>query len=217
MRPIPFARSALVTAAFAATLLAGLTPAVAQDKPVVEPLPAPKPIERIESKDALVAPTPQPGLDQFFTDLKRARDPQEANGIANRIVAKLGESGSPTVNLLMEWADKAVAEKRNAAAFDFLDQAIVLEPDFVGAWNKRATLHFTLGSYRKSMEDINHVLTLEPRHFGALAGMAAILSESGSEEAALKAWQRYLEIYPADRQAQDVVSKLSEKMAGSRT
>jgi len=66
------------------------------------------------------------------------------------------------------------------------------------------------------MADINHVLAIEPRHFGALAGMAAILGEQGSDEMALKAWERYLEIYPADREAQDVVTKLSEKLAGSR-
>jgi Flp pilus assembly protein TadD len=74
-----------------------------------------------------------------------------------------------------------------------------------------------MGNYKKAVSDINRVLELEPRHFGALAGLAAILSERGSEEMALKAWERYLAVYPADRQAQEVVTKLSEKLAGSRT
>jgi cytochrome c-type biogenesis protein CcmH/NrfG len=74
-----------------------------------------------------------------------------------------------------------------------------------------------MGDYARSMEDINQVLRIEPRHFGALAGMAAILTETGKDQLALKAWERFLEVYPADRAAQDQVNTLSEKLAGSPT
>lgn len=157
------------------------------------------------------------GVDALITALGRERDPEAANRLTEEIMANWNASGSATVDLVMQWALTAATEKRNAAALDFLDQAIVLQPDFVGAWNQRATLHYTMGNYKKAVSDLNRVLALEPRHFGALAGLAAILSERGSEEMALKAWERYLAIYPADRQAQEVVTKLSEKLAGSRT
>lgn len=157
------------------------------------------------------------GVDALIAELGRERDPEAANRLTEEIMANWNASGSATVDLVMQWALTAATEKRNAAALDFLDQAIVLKPDFVGAWNHRATLHYTMGNYKKAVSDINRVLELEPRHFGALAGLAAILSERGSEEMALKAWERYLAIYPADRQAQEVVTKLSEKLAGSRT
>ena len=49
-----------------------------------------------------------------------------------------------------------------------------------------------------------------------LAALAAILEESGDSQGALTAWQRYLDIYPADRDAQNKVTTLSEKIAGSR-
>ncbi len=157
------------------------------------------------------------GVDALIAELRRERDPEAANRLTEEILANWNASGSATVDLVMQWALAAATEKRNAAALDFLDQAIVLRPDFVGAWNQRATLHYTMGNYRKAVSDLNRVLALEPRHFGALAGLAAILGERGSEEMALKAWERYLEIYPADRQAQEFVTKLSEKLAGSRT
>lgn len=160
---------------------------------------------------------PADRLNTLFTQLKRERDPQAAEGIANRIRLEWNDSGSATVNLLMQWADKAIAEKRNAAAYDFLDQAIALKPTFVEGWNRRATLHYIAGDTRKAMADINRVLTLEPRHFGALAGMAAILTESGHDALALKAWEQFLTIYPADRNAQEQMQTLSEKLAGSRT
>ncbi len=65
-----------------------------------------------------------------------------------------------------------------------------------------------MGNYRKSMSDINQVLALEPRHFGALAGMAAILSASGEDALALKAWERFLAVYPAERKAQEQLGEI---------
>lgn len=167
----------------------------------------------VEQKDAAISPKQH--LDDLFTSLKRERDPDQASVIADEIREVWTDSGSATINLLMQWADKAILDKRNAAALDFLDQVIALKPDYAEGWNRRATLNYALGNYRKSMEDINHVLLLEPRHFGALAGMAAILGESGNDELALKAWQRFLEIYPADRSAQQQVDTLTDKLAGN--
>ena len=174
----------------------------------------------VEKKDpgaAAASLSPKQQIDNLFIALKRQRDPDQANLIADQIRTEWNDSGSATINLLMQWADKAVQEKRNPAAMDFLDQVISLKPDYAEGWNRRATLNYTIGDYRKAMEDINQVLRIEPRHFGALAGMAAILTESGKDEMALKAWERFLEIYPANRAAQEQANTLSEKIAGSRT
>jgi tetratricopeptide (TPR) repeat protein len=170
------------------------------------PAPAPT-VEAAQSKP----------IDPLFEALRRERDPEKARGIASQILTQLNDSGSATINLLMQWATKAIGEKRNGAALDFLDQATLLEPDYPEAWNRRATLHYTMGNSRKSMADINQVLMREPRHFGALAGMAGILTESGQDVLAMKAWEQYLAVYPADRDAQEAVTKLSEKLAGNRT
>nr|CAD6408582.1 tetratricopeptide repeat-containing protein [Rhizobium sp. Q54] len=160
---------------------------------------------------------PRDALASLFESLKRERDPEKARGIASQILSEWSDSGSATVDLLMQWAATAVSEKRNAAALDFLDQVTVLKPDYAEAWNRRAGLHFTMGDRRKAMADINQVLIREPRHFGALSGLAEILAGNGQDELALKAWERYLEIYPADRDAQEAATELSEKIAGSRT
>lgn len=172
-----------------------------------------RPVEQIP----LRPPAKPKTVDELLGELKRERNPQAARQLANSAMATWSESSSPTINLLMQWSAKAAAEKRNAAALDFIDQAIILKPDFVGAWNQRATLHFTMGNYKKSVSDIEKVLELEPRHFGAIAGLAGILTERGSKDAALKAWERYLEVFPADREAQEIVAKLSEELAGQRT
>ena len=67
------------------------------------------------------------------------------------------------------------------------------------------------------LADINQVLAIEPRHFGAIAGLAAILTSAGKDELALEAWQRFLDIYPSERQAQEQLGELAEKLAGKRT
>ena len=155
-------------------------------------------------------------FDSLFAELKRERDEKQAKRISQRIWAKWRDSGSATANLLMQWADKAIADKKTGLALDLLDQVVVLMPDYPEGWNRRATLNYTLGKYDKSMSDISRVLALEPRHFGAIAAMAAILAASGNDKLELRAWEQMLEIYPANRQAQTRLEELSEKLAGSR-
>jgi len=155
-------------------------------------------------------------LDSLFADLKRERDDRQAKRISDRIWAKWRDSGSATANLLMQWADKAVSEKNNGLALDLLDQVVVLMPDYAEGWNRRATLNYAMGRHAKSMSDISRVLALEPRHFGAISGMAAILAASGNDELELRAWEQVLEIYPANRQAQTRLGELADKLAGSR-
>ncbi len=156
-------------------------------------------------------------LDSLFSELKRERDTNQAKRISERIWARWRDSGSATTNLLLQWADKAMADKKNSLALDLLDQVVVLMPDFAEGWNRRATLHYAMGNHSKSMADINRVLSLEPRHFGAMAGMAAILDASGNDALALRAWEQMLEVYPANKQAQTKVGELADKLAGSKT
>lgn len=203
MRHFSFSRYLVVIAALALPAVALSTPSPAQDE---------------TSKPASgAAAQPADALDALFGELKRERDAKQAKRISDRIWARWRDSGSATSNLLMQWADKAMGEKKYGLALDLLDQVVVLMPDFAEGWNRRATLHYVMGNHAKSMADINRVLSLEPRHFGAIAGMAAILSAAGQDELALRAWEQMLEVYPANREAQDKLGELADKLAGSRT
>ncbi len=173
------------------------------------------------AKSPPVAPaenlSPEAKIDSLLARLKRESDPDKAKSIAEEIQTDWSESGSPTVDLLLQWASEAVEKKNNGAAMDFLDRATIIDPDFTGSWHQRATLHYTMGDPRKAMADINEVLKREPRHFGAIAGMAAILMEAEQDALAEKALEQYLAIYPADKEAREQMEKLAEKIAGSRT
>jgi len=160
------------------------------------------------------AATPEGRLETLFGELKRERNERKAERIAARIFEEWNRSGSASVDLMMQWSQKAMQEEKFDVALDFLDQVVTLSPTYAEGWNRRATVHFMMRSFGKSMADIDRTLQLEPRHFGALAGLAQIMKERGSKEMALDAYQRVLDIYPMMRNAQNEVATISEELAG---
>lgn len=155
-------------------------------------------------------------LDDLFHALKREGNVVEAERTANKINAELARSGSSTIDLMMKWSADALKNKKYSVALDFLDQVITLRPDFAEAFNRRATVHFAMQNYAKSMADIERTVELEPRHIGAMAGLAQIMKSTGRKELALRAYERVLSVYPAFRQAQDEVGRLADELAGER-
>jgi tetratricopeptide (TPR) repeat protein len=153
-------------------------------------------------------------LDALFVALKRERNERAAERIAAQIGQTFLQSGSATTDLLMQWSQKAIDERKFDVALDFLDEIVTLQPSFVEGWNRRATVHFLMKDYAKSLADIDEALKLEPRHFGALSGLAQIMTETGHKKDALATWERVLDIYPMMRSAQDRVATLSDELAG---
>jgi tetratricopeptide (TPR) repeat protein len=153
-------------------------------------------------------------LDKLFGELKRESNEHAADRIAQQILGVWLDSGSATVDLLMQWSNDAAKAKKYPAALDFLDQIIALDPGYAEGWNRRATIHYLMGDYTMSMADIDKTLQLEPRHFGAIAGMAEILKDTGRKKLALRAYEQVLQLYPMMRSAQGAVESLTQDLAG---
>src|SRR5581483_8042192 len=100
-----------------------------------------------------------------------APDDATAKAIEERIWALWFVSPSDTANLLMTRVRTAVEAKDTDLALKLLDAIIEVKPDFVEAWNRRASIYFLKKDFGKSLADIRQVLKLEPRHFGALSGL----------------------------------------------
>lgn len=156
-------------------------------------------------------------LDTLFDQLKRESNAMRASRIASQIQAQWQNSGSATIDLMMGWANKAMEDKKYPVAMDFLDQVTTMKPDYAEGWNRRATLNFLMNDYGRSMSDIQKTLALEPRHFGAMAGMGAILKSTNRKEAALGVFERILTVYPMMREAQKEVGEISDELTGQRT
>ena len=99
-------------------------------------------------------------------------------------------------------------------AVQLLDAIVKIKPDYIEAWNRRATLHYMRKEYAQSMEDIRQVLIREPRHFGAMSGLGMILQEFGDEKRALDVFRRALEINPHLPKIDEMVKGLTEKVEG---
>jgi tetratricopeptide (TPR) repeat protein len=111
-------------------------------------------------------------------------------------------------------AKAAMDSKDYDIAQKLLDAVIRLRPDYIEAWNRRATLFYLQNDYTHSMEDIRQVLIREPRHFGALAGMGMILQETGDDKHALAAFRKALAINPFLEKVPEMVKSLTEKVEG---
>ena len=154
------------------------------------------------------------GLDFLFEALKVAPDADSAKHIENRIWALWIASGSDTANLLMTRVKTAIDGKDLELAVKLLDSIIELRPEYVEAWNRRATIRYMQKDYARSMADIRQVLALEPRHFGAISGLGMILQEFGDEKRALDAFRRAVTIHPHLQKIPDLIKSLTEKVEG---
>jgi tetratricopeptide (TPR) repeat protein len=153
-------------------------------------------------------------LDTLFGALKVAPDEASAKAIEDRIWAAWIVSGSDTCDLLMSRVKEATDEKDYDLAIKLLDAIIAIKPDYVEAWNRRATVFYLKQDYGHALADIREVLAREPRHFGALAGLGMILQDMGDDKHALEAFRQALAIDPHLQNLSDVVKTLTEKVEG---
>ncbi len=153
-------------------------------------------------------------LDSLFQALKAAPDKETARVIEGRIWALWLSSGSDTADLLMSRVRAAIEQKDVELAIKLLDAIVDLKPDYVEAWNRRATLHFEKHDYGRAMSDLARVLALEPRHFGALTGLGMILEDVGDDKQALQVLRRALEVDPHLDKVPGMVKSLTEKVEG---
>lgn len=153
-------------------------------------------------------------IDFLFEALKAAPDDDSAKAIENRIWALWLASGSDTADLLMARVKQAVEAKSFDLAIRLLGAIIEIRPNYIEAWNRRATVYFLKKDYSNSLADIRQVLAREPRHFGALAGLGTILNEIGDERRALDAFRRALAVHPRLNGIADEVKSLTEKVDG---
>ena len=154
---------------------------------------------------------PEEVLDRLFAQLRQADGKEMAGVLENAIQAMWLRSGSPTADVLMKQAGAAVEAKSYGPALAILDTVVELYPDYAEGWNRRASVHFLRGDYTSSMSDIEQVLALEPRHFGALSGLGAIQKERGNGRAALRALRRARMINPNLDSINDRIRELEQE------
>ncbi len=161
-----------------------------------------------------VRPTPGEELEVL---LDRIADPatEEPDAIETRIMELWAISGSDTADFLLQRGQAALNAEDYPTAVAHLSALIDHAPEFAEAWNARATAYFLMEEYALSVADIEVALALNPRHFGALAGLGIILEQSGRDAQALSAFRAAQVLNPHREQVNDAVTRLSPRVDGT--
>ncbi|MEM6492524.1 MAG: tetratricopeptide repeat protein [Pseudomonadota bacterium] len=155
-----------------------------------------------------------PRLDTLFAGLAAAENRADAAPYEALIWILWQRTDNVAAAASVESGLDALSRRDGEAAIALLSGAIEAAPEFAEAWNKRATAYYLLGDYRRSIADIERVLALEPRHFGALSGLGLIFDALGDHENALAAYRAALAINPHLPAAQSRVAELNRSLQG---
>ena len=95
-------------------------------------------------------------------------------------------------------------------ALQILDQLITKYPAYAEGFNRRASVLWQLGEFKKSMTDCDRALRLNPNHYGALQGKGVCLLKLGDLQEACQALRSALKISPHDSMTQSSLKKCEE-------
>lgn len=134
--------------------------------------------------------------------------------VEQQIYQTWSQSGSASADYLLRRGLDAMQAEDLQAAYDHLTALTDHAPDFAEGWNARATLLFRMGAYGPSIADIERVLALEPRHFGALTGLGIMLEEMGEVEHALEAYRAAHAIHPHRPDIEEAIGRIEQELEG---
>ena len=128
-------------------------------------------------------------IDKLFNQLKTTNNYENSKKIETKIW-KLWTTHPSEESLTALLADGSfyMSQNKLEAAYKTFTKTIELDSNWAEAWNKRATVLYLMGKYELSQADIDKVLKLEKRHFGALSGQGLV-------QTALKNYQKAIDSY----------------------
>ena len=156
-----------------------------------------------------------PRLNNLFKKLNETENQDEIRDLISDIWNIWYEVDDPKVIEYFEKGIQAMNLRNYPLAIRFFNNLIEEDPNFAEGWNKRATVHFMMGNFDQSMQDIIKTLELEPRHFGALDGMGLIFIHQGQFQQAIDVYDKMLEIFPYSVKTMDKKERIQSFISQS--
>ena len=156
-----------------------------------------------------------PRLNNLFKKLNETENQDEIRDLISDIWNIWYEVDDPKVIEYFEKGIQAMNLRNYPLAIRFFNNLIEKDPNFAEGWNKRATVHFMMGNFDQSMQDIIKTLELEPRHFGALDGMGLIFIHQGQFQQAIDVYDKMLEIFPFSVKTMDKKERIQSFISQS--
>ena len=111
---------------------------------------------------------------------------------------------------MLDEGSRLIQDHQLIRAITVFTEAIEIDPTWAEAWNKRATVFYMIGEFEISQNDIDKVLELENRHFGALAGQGLVNIKLKNYDKAIKSYQMAEEIHPAMKSPKLMIQQIQE-------
>ena len=148
-------------------------------------------------------------LDVLFEKLKKSLDTTTK---IEQEIWSLWVTHPSDNNLTIKLEEGSILMQRQQlyGAISIFTEVIRLDPSWAEAWNKRATAYYMVGDFQKSQEDIDQVLKLEKRHFGALAGQGMVNIQLKNFEKALESYKKVQEIHPSMKSPKIMIKEIQE-------
>ena len=139
-------------------------------------------------------------LNELFDQLEKVDNSKTAELLEKKIWSIWNEHPNDVkLTEKLEFGAELIEYGSYDYALKIFDNILATDPAWSEAWNKRATVFFLMKQYKKSLNDIEKVLKIESRHFGALSGQARIFIKLQEYESAIISLKKALEFYPAFR------------------
>ena len=151
-------------------------------------------------------------LNQLFNELKVNK--AKIASIVEQEIWKIWSTHPSDAKLTarLEEGSQFVRNQQLSKAIEIFTEVINLDQNWAEAWNKRATVFYMMGKFKQSQEDIDKVLALEARHFGALAGQGLVNIQLKNFEKAIRSYKQAQEIYPSMRSPEIMIKQIEDLM-----
>ena len=151
----------------------------------------------------------QKKIDDLFDQLKIASNYENSKIIESKIW-ELWTTHPSENSLTALLADGSfyMSQNKLETAYETFTKTIELDSNWAEAWNKRATVLYLMGKYELSQADIDKVLELEKRHFGALSGQGLVQTALNNYQKAIDSYIEAHKIHPNMKSPIIMIEKL---------
>ena len=150
-----------------------------------------------------------PRLKLLFSNVKDSQNELSSSIYITSIWKIWSEINDTNSQQLYDLGNQLLKKREYKKSLLVFSDLINKEPDFAEGWNKRATLHFLMGNFNESIQDINKTLALEPRHFGALDGLGQIQFKLNNFYESIQTYEKLLTIVPHSSSAKKMLKLMN--------
>lgn len=154
------------------------------------------------------------GMQDLFDRLAQAESPGAARRIEAEIRLEWSKSGSPAMDLLLKRGNDALEIREFDKAVEHFTALTDHAPDFAEGWHGLAQAYFHKEMFGIAMDALERTLRLNPQHFGAMRGVAAVLEQVNKPDEAFEVYSRVHAMHPQDEDVNAALERLRSQVSG---